>query len=295
MLQKPNQTLSRTNRLLKPRDWPANWVALFLFAFTCFQPSARATEQKLIHISTEKKDDKTEFFVENLQHADVTVTLEFELNNLSSNKPLPFTATIPPQTKVNVFELVPVDSKKDSTWSYTYYATWGSLSANHDDSYVYALPFASGQSFPVSQGFHGRYSHTGGDCYSIDFKMPEGTPVCAARDGVVVGIKDDSNVGGGDKKYEWDANYILIRHSDGTLGHYVHLKKGGVLVKLGQNVSVGDVIGLSGSTGFSTGPHLHFAVFKAESGKQRETVPIKYHTTPLLAEVLAEGHSYKAF
>jgi murein DD-endopeptidase MepM/ murein hydrolase activator NlpD len=169
------------------------------------------------------------------------------------------------------------------------------LTAHHDDNAVYQLPYAPGEAYPVSQGFHGKYSHTGGDCFSIDFKMPEGTHVLAARDGVVVGFKDDSDSGGGDKKYEWDANYILVKHSDGTLGHYVHLQKGGVRVKFGQRVKAGEWIGLSGNTGYSTGPHLHFAVFRAQSGKQRETLPIKYKTAPLLADVLVEGHSYKAF
>jgi len=257
--------------------------------------SLQAAEQKLVKISTQKKDDKTEFFVENLQSADVTVTLELEVKNFNSDQGLPYTATIPAKAKVNVFNLSPANPQLDSSWSYTYYATWGNLSVRHDDSYIYSLPFPAGMTFPVSQGFHGKYSHTGGDCYSIDFKMPEGTPVHAAREGVVVGIKDDSDLGGGDKKYEWDANYILIQHSDGTLGHYVHLKKAGCQVHIGDKVTVGQWIGLSGNTGYSTGPHLHFAVFKAQSGKQRETVPIKYHTTPVLAEVLSEGHNYRAF
>jgi murein DD-endopeptidase MepM/ murein hydrolase activator NlpD len=268
----------------------------FVFAFLLFISGvSQAQAQKLIKITTSKKSDQTEFYVENLQSAPVTVTIEMDVQNLSSSDPLPYTATLEPKTKTKVFTLKPTDSSQDSSWSYTYYATWGSLTAVHDDSYVYALPFPAGQTFPVSQGFHGKYSHTGGDCFSIDFKMPLGTPVHAARPGVVVGIKDDSDSGGGDKKYEWDANYILIQHSDGTLGHYVHLQKSGCRVKLGQKVEVGDWIGLSGSTGHSTGPHLHFAVFKAESGKQRQTIAIKYKTTPLLAEVLSEGKSYRAF
>jgi len=257
--------------------------------------SVSASDQKLIKISSQKKDGRTEFFVENLQDADVTVTLELELKNLSSTQPLPFSATVAPRTKVSVFSLNQIEPKEETSWSYTYFATWGNLSATHDDSASYVLPYPAGQSFPVSQGFHGKYSHTGGDCYSIDFKMPEGTPVHAAREGTVVGAKSDSNIGGGNKKYEWDANFILIRHSDGTFGHYVHLQKGGVKVKVGDTVTAGQLIGYSGNTGHSTGPHLHFAVFKAQSGKQRETIPVKFRTTPLMAEVLSEGQAYKAF
>ncbi len=269
------------------------WVSAAIFCLFCF--TSHASEQKLVKISSHKNENDTEFDVENLQNADVTVTIEMELVNLVSAEKLPYTATIPPRSKVKMFSVSPAESSRDSSWSYTYYATWGNLRVNHDDSYIYHLPYRPGEAFPVSQGFHGKYSHTGGDSFSIDFKMPEGTPVLAARDGVVVGIKDDSDIGGSDKKFEWDANYVLIKHSDGTLGHYVHLRKDGVRVKLGQIVSAGEVIALSGNTGHSTGPHLHFAVFRAQSGKQRETFPIKYRVAPLLADVLSEGRSYRAF
>jgi murein DD-endopeptidase MepM/ murein hydrolase activator NlpD len=73
-----------------------------------------------------------------------------------------------------------------------------------------------------------------------DFKMPVGTPVHAARKGVVVKLKTDSSVGGGNRKYEDDANYIIIRHSDGTLGNYAHLQNNGSTVKVGQYVLAGD-------------------------------------------------------
>jgi murein DD-endopeptidase MepM/ murein hydrolase activator NlpD len=268
----------------------ASAAALSLFCFT-----AQTADQKLVKISSQKNDEVTEFYIENLQSAEVTITIEMDLKNLKPSEKLPYTATIPPGARVKMFSVEPPDPQKDSSWSYTYYATWGNLTATHDDAYVYHLPYRPGEAFPVSQGFHGKYSHTGGDCFSIDFKMPEGTPVLAAREGVVAGIKDDSDIGGSDKKFEWDANYVLIRHNDGTLGHYVHLQKGGVRVKVGQKVTAGETIALSGNTGHSTGPHLHFAVFKAQSGKQRETVPIKYRVSPLLADVLSEGRSYRAF
>lgn len=277
------------------KQWITKRFGLLFGLALAISARAEAGEQKLVKISTQKKDGATEFFVENLQHAEVTVTIEMETKNLTCSEALPYTATIQPRSKLNVFSLKQTDRDQDSSWSYTYYATWGALEAQHDDKAVYFLPFAAGQSYPVSQGFHGKYSHTGGDCYSIDFKMPVGTPVHAARGGVVVGVKEDSDKGGGDKKFEWDANYILIKHEDGTFGHYVHLQKDGAKVKLGQRVQVGELIGFSGNTGHSTGPHLHFAVFRAESGKQRETIAIKYHTNPSVAELLAEGRSYKAF
>jgi murein DD-endopeptidase MepM/ murein hydrolase activator NlpD len=168
------------------------------------------------------------------------------------------------------------------------------LTAKHDDTVVYALPYAAGKSYPVSQGFHGSYSHTAGDAFAIDFKMDEGTPVHAARGGVVVGSRDDSSTGGPSKKYEWDANYILIQHDDGTLGHYVHLQKGGNRVKAGDVVKAGDWIGKSGNTGHTTGPHLHFAVFKAANGKSRQTFPIRFNAEGLVAQTLKEGSSYRA-
>jgi murein DD-endopeptidase MepM/ murein hydrolase activator NlpD len=270
-------------------------VIAFAVTLCAFSSSLIAGEQKLIKISSQKKDGETQFFVENLQHADVTVTLDMDLKNLTASVEVPFTTTIPAREKISVFSVAPADPEEESSWSYTYYATWGSLTVQHDEGQMYQLPYPSGLSFPVSQGFHGKYSHTGGDCYSIDFKMPEGSPVHAAREGTVVGTKDDSNIGGSDKKFEWDANYILIQHSDGTLGHYVHLQKSGVKVKVGDRVQAGQLIGLSGNTGHSTGPHLHFAVFKAQTGKQRETIPVKFRTTPLMADVLLEGRSYRAF
>jgi murein DD-endopeptidase MepM/ murein hydrolase activator NlpD len=265
-------------------------VSFLLLALTW---SAGAAE-KLVSISSQKTNEATVFLIQNLQSADVTVTIEAKLTNYKPSTTLPYTVTIPAKSKVTAFTLARVNTNADADWSYTYFATWGNLSVNHDETAVYTLPFATGESYPVSQGFHGVYSHTGGDSFAIDFKMPEGTQVHAARDGVVVGTKDDSSIGGPSKKFEWDANYILIRHDDGTLGHYVHLQKGGNQVKVGDVVKAGDWIGLSGNTGHTTGAHLHFAVFKAASGKSRQTIPVRFNTNGQLAQTLQEGTTYRA-
>lgn len=274
-------------------DRKASNLAILALVALFFSIAQAGAAEKLVSIENEKEGSITKFYAKNLQSADVTVTLVAELTNYKSEVELPRTITLAPKTRVELAKVSIVDTNSDANWSYTYFATWGSLAVKHDENAVYALPFAAGQAFPVSQGFHGHYSHTGGDAFAIDFKMPEGTPVHASRGGVVVGAKDNSNVGGPDKKFEWDANYILIKHEDGTLGHYVHLQKGGNRVKIGQEVKTGDFIGRSGNTGHTTGPHLHFAVFKAASGKSRQTIPVRFNTGSL-AQTLDEGKTYRA-
>jgi murein DD-endopeptidase MepM/ murein hydrolase activator NlpD len=140
---------------------------------------------------------------------------------------------------------------------------------------VYRLPYASGKAYRVTQGYHGKRSHKGH--YAVDWKMPEGTPVVAARGGVVLRMKSDSDMGGWDRKYLPEANFVSIRHEDGTIGFYCHLMKDGVLVNVGQNVEAGQVLAYSGNTGYSTGPHLHFSVLRS-GGEKLESIPVKFKT-----------------
>jgi len=111
---------------------------------------------------------------------------------------------------------------------------------------------------------------------------------------MVVKVKVDSSSGGPDRKYENQANYILIRHSDGTVANYAHLSKNGSKVTPGGIVEAGDLIGYSGNTGFTSGPHLHFSVFKTKNGKQRLSIPVKFQTTSPQPITLAEGKTYKS-
>ncbi len=278
------------------------WFSLIAIFLVLLAGSIRAEDgtgkssdrETLIHISTNLEGNKTQLYVENVQAAEVTVTLEMNLVNLDSNVPLPYTLTIPGHQRIRILTLSPHDKTHGWKWTYTYFSTFGSTAVHHDDSYVYSLPYGPGKSYRVSQGYNGEYSHFGADQYAIDWRMPLGTAVHAARGGIVVGVKNDSNTGGDSSKYDWDANYVLIEHSDGTLGQYVHLLKGGTNVKLGQHVNAGDYIGLSGNTGHSTGPHLHFSVFKARDGKHRETIPVKFMTADTLLVTLQEGKLYKA-
>jgi len=144
-----------------------------------------------------------------------------------------------------------------------------------DTAFVYALPYEKGKSYRVVQGYHSFFSHY--DDIALDFKMRRGTKVCAARDGVVMLVNVAGTEGGIGKKYVGKANHIAIRHSDSTYAHYVHLQHNGALVQVGDSVRQGQVIGFSGSTGFSAFPHLHFEVTEGPRKAVRQ-VPVRFHT-----------------
>jgi murein DD-endopeptidase MepM/ murein hydrolase activator NlpD len=123
-------------------------------------------------------------------------------------------------------------------------------------AYRYPLPWRGGP-FRLTQGPNGSFSHTDAKSrYAMDIAMPEGTPIIAARSGVVVKI-ENSQIGRGN---DASGNFVRVQHDDGTQGVYLHLKQGSVSVRPGQRVAVGSALGLSGNTGNSSGPHLHFVV-----------------------------------
>jgi murein DD-endopeptidase MepM/ murein hydrolase activator NlpD len=257
--------------------------------------SAEPASKKMVRVITKKEGEATRFFVENLEPTEITATFQVDTVNLKSNVKLPYTATFPANQISEAFMLTPAKPGEHWTYNYINYFIIGSHGATHDNSYVYTLPFAPSCAYKVSQGYNGSYSHSGSDQYAIDFKMPVGTPIHAARDGLVVKIKHDSDRGGADRKYEGDANYILIRHDDGTVGNYAHLMKSGATVKTGDRVKAGELIAFSGNTGFSSGPHLHFSVFKARSGRERQSIPVKFKTAESAAITLMEGKTYAAY
>ena len=121
--------------------------------------------------------------------------------------------------------------------------------------------------------------------------MPQGTNVCAIRDGIVIFIKANSNIGGADKKFYEDANAVIIYHNDGTMANYAHFKQNGVVVKLGDNVKQGDLIGCSGNTGFSSGPHLHLDVFLPYTDKKK-TIPTVFLLANNKVEALKTNQKY---
>lgn len=104
-------------------------------------------------------------------------------------------------------------------------------------------------------------THQGYLANAIDFFVPEGTEVLAAADGEVVSLRDSSKEGGIDPSF-WDkGNYVDIRHPQfNEYTWYEHLMFNGIMVKVGDHVKEGQVIALSGNTGFTEIPHMHFQV-----------------------------------
>lgn len=157
------------------------------------------------------------------------------------------------------------------------------------DNYEYGLPCKPGSKWRIVQGYGGLFSHK--HIAALDFEMPTGTPIYAARGGVIYSYKDDSDVGGPFSKYKNKANYIIIKHDDGSFGCYWHLQKNGVLIKHGH-VSEGQQIGFSGATGFVLRPHLHFSVKLKLNYQMNSFIKTKFKTTKGVI-LLKRGKTYE--
>ena len=108
--------------------------------------------------------------------------------------------------------------------------------------------------------------HRGTDIELLNFyEMDEGVPVLCAAPGVVAYTHD----GEYDRNTEWitgrRANAVVVSHSDGSTARYLHMRKSSVAVDVGDNVDLGDTLGFVGSSGFSSGPHIHFEIRQDET------------------------------
>lgn len=146
-----------------------------------------------------------------------------------------------------------------------------------DTSYVYALPYENGKSHLLIQGYFSRFSHK--ERAALDFKMKRGTKILAARDGIVVRVKEDGNKGGLKKKYRPYGNNVIIQHPDGSRAGYWHLQFNGALVNVGDSIKKGQVIALSGKTGYTALPHLHFLVWSFNNNGNWQQVATRFQTS----------------
>jgi len=224
------------------------------------------------------------------------ITLSYSIipKNSRVRRLTPLVTVVPPKSKRRLIEVRPIDPRKP--WDYKFRGDWrhGDRKAVHSPGQRYRLPYAAGTSHRVIQS-RGGFSHRGAARNAIDFAMPVGTLIHAARAGWVVFVVDRYREHGTRAELKDRGNVILVAHKDGSIANYGHLKPGGALVKLGDQIKEGQVIGRSGNTGYSAGPHLHFEVFRPLSGKGTWSLPLRFFSRSSESLRLRRGDRPVAF
>ncbi len=148
-------------------------------------------------------------------------------------------------------------------WGAVWLVAWlvlrGSIEAGaypSSASSPYRLPFPGGESAWVIQGNNSSLNHNDDEEHAWDFRRQCGSPVLAAREGVVRAVTDTHSGNGGDTPN----NFVEVTHSDGTVGRYLHIQKDSAAVAVGDTVNAGDRLARVGNVGNSLTGHIHFVV-----------------------------------
>lgn len=263
----------------KYRDSNGQWV------FTDQAPASDARsdsfsvghEDDALHLSVERNDQAGSMQLIAVNGCLCVVTFEILIKQ-SGITAVPtgadYRATLAPGTRQ---VLVQADTgAANAGLGYVWRAALGSPDAVHKPARPYRVPFDVGSTYVISQAYPSRITHTTPDSqYAVDIALPDGTPVYAAREGTVINARHDFFRGAAAPVMLDQANVIEILHDDGTIGIYAHLRWDSIRVRIGAHVVRGQYIADSGNTGFSSGPHLHFAVIR-NAGTADVSVPIQF-------------------
>ncbi|MBT9572733.1 M23 family metallopeptidase [Pseudomonas umsongensis] len=227
--------------------------------------------ERQVYLVIMKKDGVDSVYVRNDLYAPVEIELSFTgLNNVSGAPSRPIRRVMPLRSSIRLAQLTPTRAGRPLAYLPKFEYSLGDPEGAAV-AYRYPYPWRGGP-FRVSQGAEGQYSHFGPrNRYAIDIAMPEGTPIIAARGGIVVKTENGQTGRGTDPS----GNFVRVLHDDGTMGVYLHLQKGSVSVREGQRVVVGSPLALSGNTGNSSGPHLHFVV-QRNTGMGLVSIPYQF-------------------
>ncbi|MEK1904792.1 MAG: M23 family metallopeptidase [Pseudomonas sp.] len=225
----------------------------------------------LVKLETKKHDAGETLMIRNDLYAPVEIELSLKnVVNAVGAPEQPIRWVLPPRSHIRLATLAPLDASQPMRYKTRLRYAMGDPRPQ-PQLFHYPLPWRGGP-FRLSQGANGKYSHfTPKGRYALDIAMPVGTPIVAARGGTVVKVENHQSGRGNNPS----GNFVRILHDDGTMGVYLHLTRGSVRVQEGQHVAEGDALALSGNTGNSTGPHLHFVV-QRNLGLALESIPFDF-------------------
>jgi len=223
------------------------------------------------------------FYAVNQTAGPVEMWVEFtRQENLRFSEEGPYHWVLPPMSERFVLRLSAADERRAWRYDWTYFYVPGEPG---DPAKVELMdldvPFRGGP-FPISQAFMGAASHNQHpeSHHAVDIVMPDRTPITAAYGGLVTEVEKNFSRSGWSEEYADEANYVRVLHANGTMALYAHLAPDAIEVALGQRIKAGHLLGYSGTTGYSTGPHLHFAL-QFNGGKRLISLPFRFrgHST----------------
>ena len=239
-----------------------------------------------------------EFVAHNEFHAPVEVRLEFlEIVGVTYPDPdMVLRWVIEPRSDQLLLTLEHLEEIVAPSVDYQFEYMAGDPTAVHQAGAGYQAPFSAGMGFPITQAYPDAMTHrTLDSVFAVDIAMPIGTDVLAARSGVVFDVAANNYRGGLDLSRDGQsANIVRILHDDGSIALYAHLNWNSIRVKPGDKVRAGQYIADSGNTGFTSGPHLHFAV-QRNAGLKIESVPVIFKGPNAAQVVPATGNALSSY
>ncbi|MGP0013738.1 MULTISPECIES: peptidoglycan DD-metalloendopeptidase family protein [Pseudomonas] len=253
------------NGVVSYSDRPAPGAQVFVFRDRMVEHLERQ-----VRLDIRKQKGGDEVYVRNDLYAPVEIELGFGALKNVSGAPQSIRKVLPARSNQRLALLMPIQTGEPMRYVPKFQYFLGDPSGQAQ-GYRYPFPWRGGP-FRLTQGPNGQYSHFGAKSrYAMDIAMPVGTPIIAARGGVVIKTENDQSGGGKNPS----GNFVRVLHDDGTMGVYLHLKQGSVSVREGQRVEVGSPLALSGNTGNTTGPHLHFVV-QRNTGMGLVSIPYQF-------------------